>query len=291
MKRSRLRVNGIGIQIEDHGGHFAPLVFLHFGGGNLRMWDSSIPSFVDGYRCIALDLRGHGNSDAPPTGYHIDDMARDVAGVIRELGIESAHVLGSSIGAEVGLSLAANHAESVRSLVLDGAFCSEFGSYGLRAAASPTEDGEVQAQLQRLRDSEERSFDTLEEAVQVLSEVYREHDLWNPSMEAMIRYGIVEDANGRFVSAWRKWAKDRYMEIYFNLRLEEYYGKLACPAILLTGETPEDDPACYGIMEKLCALAANCRLIQAPGAMHPFGWLLDPKPMVRATRTFLNSVR
>gem|GEM_PF-421278 len=290
MQRTRLKVHGVHLQIEDQLGPKDPLVLLHFGGSNLRMWDAAIPEFADRYRCITLDLRGHGCSDAPPTGYTIDDMARDVAGVIEQLEIAPSHILGSSIGAEVALSLAANHPTSVRSIVLDGAFHSEFGPYGFREESTPAEDEEVQARLKSLRDTEEPTFETREQAMQELIELYRRHKLWNDAMEAMIRYGIVGDEDGRLVGAWRKWAKDAYMHHYFEIRFEEYYRRLCCPAILLTGETRASDPSFYDNMEKLCALAENCQLIETPGAMHPFGWLLNPKPMVDAAKTFMDSI-
>ena len=80
---------------------------------------------------ILVDLRGHGKSDKPRTGNHIDQMAKDVAGVMDRLEIDHAHVVGSSLGAEVGLSLAANYPQRVTSLVCDGALYSEYGPYGI----------------------------------------------------------------------------------------------------------------------------------------------------------------
>ena len=109
MHAQKTNVHGVGIQIEDHGGSGNAVLFIHHGGSNLRMWNPVIPFFADGYRCITVDLRGHGRSDAPATGYHIDDMARDVVGVLDSLGILEVHIVGSSIGAEVGLSLATHY--------------------------------------------------------------------------------------------------------------------------------------------------------------------------------------
>ena len=74
MQPTRMDSNGIAIQVEDHGGAGDAVLFIHHGGSNLRMWDRVIPFFADTFRCITLDLRGHGRSDAPQTGYHIDDM-------------------------------------------------------------------------------------------------------------------------------------------------------------------------------------------------------------------------
>ena len=74
------------------------------------MWEPVVPHLMDAYHCITLDLRGHGRSDTPVSGYTIDTMAKDVIGVLEALGLRSAHIVGSSLGAEVGLSLAAEAA-------------------------------------------------------------------------------------------------------------------------------------------------------------------------------------
>ena len=95
------------------------------------MWQRVIPNFQDHYRLVLVDLRGYGKSDKPGTGYHIDELAGDVIGVMEHLHLERAHIVGSSLGAEVGLSMAANYPKKVISLVCDGALANEYGPYGL----------------------------------------------------------------------------------------------------------------------------------------------------------------
>ena len=85
------------------------------------MWQRTIPTFQDQYRLILVDLRGHGQSSKPTTGFHIDTMASDIAGMMNQLDLTQAHVIGSSLGAEVGLGMAANYPEQVIPLVCDGA--------------------------------------------------------------------------------------------------------------------------------------------------------------------------
>jgi len=282
----KLEIHGIGIQVEDHGSKYPVVLFLHFGGANLRMWNPVLPYFIERARCITLDLRGHGRSDAPATGYHIDDMAEDVAGVLTELAAAPAHVVGSSIGAEVGLALAAHHPDLVCSLVADGAFESEYGPYSVRREASLAEDEETRTWLEARQKSPEKHYASLEAALKELNAFYKKHEIWNPSVEAMLRYGLTKDESGHIVKAWRKWAEDQYMEHYFSTRFEDYYRQIACPMILLTGQARDDDPAALEIMRRLCALPKQCELIHAPGAMHPFGWMLEPEPMVRAVLEF-----
>jgi len=66
-----------------------------------------VPFFQDDYRLILVDLRGLGRSDKPAKGYHIDDMTGDIAAIMEKLGVKETHIVGSSMGAEVSLSMAA----------------------------------------------------------------------------------------------------------------------------------------------------------------------------------------
>ncbi len=111
------------------------------------MWEGITPQFENEYSIVVPDIRGHGRSDKPLTGYHIDDMAKDLYLLLLKLNVESCHIVGSSMGAEVGLSLAAAHPELVRSLVCEGALYNEFGEFGL---FNGTED-EIKLQKEILR--------------------------------------------------------------------------------------------------------------------------------------------
>lgn len=75
-----------------------------------------------GYRVIALDNRGHGESDKPhdPEAYHPETMAADAAGLLESLSIGSAHVMGYSMGARISAFLAIARPDLVRSLVFGG---------------------------------------------------------------------------------------------------------------------------------------------------------------------------
>ena len=75
-----------------------------------------------GFRVIALDNRGHGQSDKPhdPEAYHPEMMAADAAGLLDSLNIRSAHVMGYSMGARISAFLALARPDLVRSLVFGG---------------------------------------------------------------------------------------------------------------------------------------------------------------------------
>ncbi|BDZ42558.1 alpha/beta hydrolase [Paraoerskovia sediminicola] len=87
----------------------APLVvLLHSFPQFWWAWRLQIPALAAaGFRVAALDLRGTGGSDKPPLGYDVPMRTRDVAGVIRSLGAESAYVVGHGTGAAIAWACAA----------------------------------------------------------------------------------------------------------------------------------------------------------------------------------------
>jgi len=74
-------------------------------------WRHLMPALADRYRVIALDLRGYGWSDAPPSGYEKENMADDVLAVLDELGIQRVKLVGHDWGAWIGFLLALREPE------------------------------------------------------------------------------------------------------------------------------------------------------------------------------------
>lgn len=73
-------------------------------------WRHQLPALgAAGYRVVAMDLRGAGSSDKPPLGYDVPTLTRDVAGVVRSLGADSAVVVGHGLGGDVAWSMPAYH--------------------------------------------------------------------------------------------------------------------------------------------------------------------------------------
>ncbi|GCD48017.1 alpha/beta fold hydrolase [Streptomyces paromomycinus] len=99
-----------------------PLVLLHGGFLDHRMWDRQVPAFATRYRVIAPDARGHGRS-ANATGPF--RPADDVAGLLRHLGAGPAILVGLSMGAATAVDTALEYPELVSGLVVSGAGTSE----------------------------------------------------------------------------------------------------------------------------------------------------------------------
>lgn len=100
-----------------------PLVLLLHGFPECWWtWRHVIPALAEaGHRVAALDLRGFGGSDRPPSGYDLVTLAQDVAAVVRALGHEQAVVVGAGVGGQVAWTLAGKLPETTTAIVPVGA--------------------------------------------------------------------------------------------------------------------------------------------------------------------------
>lgn len=94
------------------------LVFLHAFPLGRRMWLGELEAFSPSCHSVAIDLRGFGESPLGPGSYGMDDLASDVVALLDRLAVESAVVVGLSMGGYVALALAEHHAERLAGLVL-----------------------------------------------------------------------------------------------------------------------------------------------------------------------------
>ncbi len=113
--------NGIRLHVAECGE--GPLVVLLHGFPEFWWtWRHQLPALAaHGYRAVAVDLRGYGDSDKPPRGYDLWTLAGDVAGLIRALGEPRAHVVGHDWGGLVAWTLTALHPRLVTTLAVLGA--------------------------------------------------------------------------------------------------------------------------------------------------------------------------
>ena len=108
--------DGVEIGYDDVGTGM-PVAFVHGFPHNRTLWAPQVSALVDRARCIALDLRGFGESSKNGP-FSIDQFADDLAMLLRTLGIERAVVAGLSMGGYIAFAFWRRHREMVRALVL-----------------------------------------------------------------------------------------------------------------------------------------------------------------------------
>jgi len=287
MKEIRVSVGQVELQIREYEQAGDAIIFLHFGGSNLMMWQHVLPYFQDHYHLVLIDLRGHGKSDRPETGYHMDEMASDVLGIMQHLELERAHIIGSSIGAEVGLSMAANYPEKVISLVLDGALSSEFGPYGTWEGSEPEFEEHVASQLDKIRNAPDPIYPSLEALVGDRRELFEKYGWWNEYLEVVVRYDAFQVGAGEYSRGMGKQATENYMRNYFHYRFEDYYRKVKCPLLMLAEKDSEDEREVAAI-KGLRDLAEQGQIVEISEWAHPYMWFLAPEDACKAILKFLD---
>ncbi len=108
-----LETNGAKIYYEVEG-EGEPVVLIHAGIANLRMWDDQVPALADRYRVIRYDTRGFGRTETEDVAF---SNRADIAALLDRLGETSAHVVGVSRAGQIALDFAIESPERVRSLV------------------------------------------------------------------------------------------------------------------------------------------------------------------------------
>jgi pimeloyl-ACP methyl ester carboxylesterase len=223
---SRIRVNGVELEVEEHGAGPRPFVLVHGFTGSRDDFAEMLPRLAERGRTVALDLRGHGGSTntGDPARYTIETLRDDVLGALDALGIERCDLLGHSMGGMVALRLALDAPARVASLVL------------MDTAAAPIDRAarrffEVGAKIAR-----EQGMETLA----TLARAAAERDPNRPP--SMVR--TVE----RF-GAERWWARQRAKLVAMDpvafgalgealtdhAGVEDRLGELRCPTLVLVG--------------------------------------------------------
>jgi len=119
MTSSFVDLAGTRLHYRIDGERTAPaLVLSNSLGTDLSMWDPQIPDLAQRFHVIRYDTRGHGESAVTPGPYTIEQLARDVLGLMDALGVERAHFCGLSLGGMTGMWLGAKQGYRIDRLVL-----------------------------------------------------------------------------------------------------------------------------------------------------------------------------
>lgn len=227
MLKRKIKTNGISLAVYEYSHSGEAVLFLHYVLGNAAIWNGVIPYFQHDYRTIAIDLRGHGASDQPETGYGIKAMCDDILGVMDHLELQRVHLVGSSLGCYLATFFAATYPDRVHSIInCDGAMQNHSGPNG--KFADSREDHLKKCILP------EQTFESAADFIRAEKERVRN---WNTIRETAVLHGWVPTLtllpNGEFA---RKTTSSTYQQIMaslYDLRLEPLYEKISCPVLFL----------------------------------------------------------
>ncbi len=132
-----MEMHGERIAVRDEG-HGEALLLIHGMAGSSQAWRELVPLLAKKYRVIAPDLLGHGQSSKPRTDYSLGAFAVGLRDLLDELGVESATVVGQSLGGGIAMQFLYQHPDYCRRLVLisSGGLGPEVGLI-LRLLAAP----------------------------------------------------------------------------------------------------------------------------------------------------------
>jgi 3-oxoadipate enol-lactonase len=117
----KVKVNGITMNYESQGSG-EPLILIPYLAADNACYAFQVADYASHFTCISLDPRGAGESDKPAGTWSTELFADDVASFMQAIGVEKAHVSGVSLGAAIGLWLAAKHPERVKTLSIHSAW-------------------------------------------------------------------------------------------------------------------------------------------------------------------------
>jgi len=110
-------VDRLNIYFETQGAGEA-LVFIHGLGSSCQDWNFQTEFFSKKYQVIAFDVRGHGQTDKPRGPYNVPMFSADLAGLLKNLDVRDAHIVGLSMGGWIAFQFAVDFPELVKSLTI-----------------------------------------------------------------------------------------------------------------------------------------------------------------------------
>jgi 3-oxoadipate enol-lactonase len=238
-----------GIAFDDEGSG-EPVVLVHAGVADRRMWDDIAPVLAAEHRVIRPDVRGFGET-LPPSGpwsHHTDLLA-----LLDELLIARAHLVGASIGAGIAVEAALARPDAVASLVL--------------AAPGGALFGEAPVELRPIWAAEVEALDRgdLDEAVDVNLRAWvdgpdRSPEAVDPGVRAFV--GRMQ----REAFELPQWDDEQAPEHELSPAAAGRLAELRCPVLVVVGDA--DQPAVIATAERIAAEAPRARLVVWRDAAH-----------------------
>jgi pimeloyl-ACP methyl ester carboxylesterase len=279
-------INGLAVHCQQMGDG-CDAVMIHGLFASLAFWYMTVmPAFALRFRVTAYDLRGHGYSDVPDSGYSSADMATDLAGLLDQLGIERAHLVAHSFGGAVALQYALLWPDRVLSLTLADVWVPSLQPEPLTWDSAQWRETAVQAA--RLSDRSDTmpnvAHDAYDEWLRLQGETaVGGLDAWVES--ALLRQW---NSDSRVAQRWfhlvRATSAVQDMRAVAGLTADRLRS-IACPVLAIFGEHSGCLPTLRGLEANLPA----CSTVMVPGAghLHP---LVRPDLFVYHTSEFIGNV-
>jgi pimeloyl-ACP methyl ester carboxylesterase len=257
-------VNGLRLHYLDWGTRGKPpLLLLHGLAVFARAWDHNARALRDVAQVVALDQRGHGDSDrAPCEGYRTEAYASDILGLADALGWERFSIVGQSMGGHNAMYFAATYPERVERLII-----------------SDMEPAMRLDLIAYMRDAERLpEYDSLDDLI-------AENAARNPRPGAELARHRAEHTvrrlpDGRLTVKYDLWAP----KCWEAIDLWPYLGQIRCPTLIVRGaESPVLRPE---VLPRMVEAIPNCRFVEIAGAGHSIG-LDNPTDFDVAVRDFL----
>ncbi len=220
-----------------------PLYLVHGIGARKTTWDPLIAGLRDAFTCVSYDLRGHGDSPAPPTPYTLDDLVDDLEALRQKLGHERIHIAGHSLGGMIGPAWARACPDRAASVAL------------LSTAAGRSD--EDRAKLRAVGAAMER--DGIAETLPTFVDRWFTDDFITDHRERVDArlQQVIDTPADVFMSVFR---------IYATTEMAPWLHEVRCPCLVLTGEL---DGGCNPRLNRFMhETLANSRLVILAGYKH-----------------------
>lgn len=258
----RLRLsNGLGLAYRTRGAG-RPIVLLHPVGTRGAFWEPVMDLLAERYRPIAVDFRGHGDSDTPSRKFSLDDLASDVIELLTMQGAPGAVVIGCSLGGMVTQGIALKAPELLSAVVI--------ADTGYRQTAE-TRQAMVQRAAAALNGMPTVIDSTIE---RWFPAGFRTSQ---PAAVATVRQWLLEDDPVVFSWCWEAIRDLDYGERLRSIRL---------PALVVRGA--EDASSRRDTMQELAGLLPQGRFVEMPEAGHVAPYQ-QPAQFVALVRDFLQT--
>ena len=268
-KRS-VEVGGLRLSFLEWGMSGRPaLCFLHGGSAHAHWFDRVTPAFADRFHVIALDQRGHGESDwAKPPAYATENFAADLLGVIDALGWRRVALVGHSMGGHNAMSFTAWHPDRVSALVI--------------VDSRPSIPVERLGRLRTRGRLTLRPYPTLDAAVRSFRLLPRE-TVADPAFLAHLGQAGVVERNGQWVYRFDPASNGSRQPVDAWTLLD----RITTPTLIVRGELSPNLPR--DVVDKLRAAIRGAAFAEVPGSYHHL--VLDnPAAFVQAVDPFLTTL-